>query len=512
MPQQVTAQRPIPNARLASRLALAVLVVGLPVGVLADGGVFTQTKHGSPTLGVQRDTSLPKGNCVQCHTNHGDNPLDFGLWTENDNNLCFTCHTAALRSYGGQTATALSGHATSLSTLNQAPVGRCVQCHNPHGATDTRGLFPNLAARPEEQVCYSCHGSSFRPQGAVDIETPSTKHYSHAVSSYERLHNDSAEFASVSTSPNPLLSGANRHVECGDCHNTHVGKTARRSDRSSNIGEVLLGSWGVRPVYGAAWMAAPSYVPERFQSTATEYESFLCFKCHSGYAFGNAAPYTSDGILETDTAMEVNPANPAYHNVTGQPAISVPTEDFVNGTARPPAYINQWEPNSAMACTDCHTSDPSSGSVRGTHGSNYAFALKKRFKAQASALDNTGSTGTQSDLCFDCHDWNTYGQGGSGTDTNFSKGSENLHRMSEHARAGCFQCHSAVPHGFKRKYMIAYVADGAPYYQSDPTNYVLKKGGIEAYQPAQGGGYTENNCKAGCHEGHQNSTPVNPLP
>lgn len=512
MPQQVSSPRTRVSASRPVRIWLAALVVAWPVGALADGGVFAQTKHGSPTLGVQRDLTLPKGNCVQCHTNHGDNPLDFGLWTINDNTLCFTCHSTALRSYSGQTGITLSGHATSLSTLNQIPVGRCVQCHNPHGAGDTRGPFPNLAARPEEQVCYTCHGTGFRPQGAVDIQTPSTKRYAHSVSSYERLHNDAAEFSSAATSPNPLLSGANRHVECEDCHNTHVGKTARRPDRSSNIGEVLLGSWGVRPVYGGAWMAAPSYIPERFQSTATEYESFLCFKCHSSYAFGNAAPYTSDGMLETDSAMEFNPANASFHNVTGQPSISVPTEAFVNGTARPPAYINQWDPKSAMACTDCHTSDPGSGGARGAHGSSYAFVLKKRFKAQAAASDNTGSAGTQSDLCFDCHDWNTYGSGGTGTDTNFSQGTDNLHRLAAHANAGCFQCHSAVPHGFKRKHMIAYVSDGAPYYQSDATNYVLTKGGIEAYQPALGGAYTQNNCKAGCHEGHQHSTPVNPLP
>jgi predicted CXXCH cytochrome family protein len=500
-------------ARLAGRACLLLAAIALPVSLFADGGFYTQTKHGSPTLGVQRDLAQPQGDCTQCHTSHGTNPQDFGLWVANDDNLCFTCHATEAGTYSGQTAYSQSGHSVSTVTFNQRPVGLCVQCHNPHGAGDSRGMFPKLTAQLEEKNCYTCHGSSLRPQGAQDIETPSRQRYGHAVANFERLHNDAAEFGSIGGRPNQFLSGASRHVECADCHNTHTGKTAPRLARSSNIGELMLGTWGVRPVFsGTAWIAPSSYVTERFQSTSTELESYLCFKCHSDYAWGNQAPYTADGMLESNNALEFNPNNPAYHNVTGQPELSVPSEDFVFGTASPPAYINQWGPNSAMACSDCHAGDPSTGDVQGSHGSMFSFLLKKRFKAQAGAIDNTGATGTQSDACFDCHDWNTYGQGGTGTATNFRKDTGNLHSLAGHAQAGCFQCHSAVPHGFKRKHMIVYVTDGAPYYQSDPINYTLQKGGIQAYSHQDGGAYTVNSCKAGCHDAHQTATPVNPLP
>lgn len=501
------------HGRRAWLAALLLAAVAVPVIVVADGGFYTQTKHGNPTTGVQRDSTLPSGSCTQCHIGHGQNPQDFGLWTTNDNTLCFSCHSNASGSYFGQTTYSLSGHSVSASSFNNRLVGRCVQCHNPHGAGDVRGAYANLTARLEEQVCFNCHGTGFKPQGAMDIQTQVNKRYSHAVANFQRLHDDTAEFNSVGVSPNPLLSGSSRHVECADCHDTHYARATAKPARSSNIGETLLGSWGVRPNYsGAAWQSPTSYVVERFQSTSTEYECYLCFKCHSNWSWGNAAPYTADGMIETNTAMEFSPANPAYHNVTGQPTSAVPTEDLVYGTANPPAYINQWSPNSAMACSDCHAGDPTSGNASGSHGSNYSFMLKKRFKAQAGAVDNTGRSGTQSDLCFDCHDWNTYGEGGNGNATNFRKDSDNLHRMSEHARAGCFQCHSAVPHGSKRKHMIVYVTDGLPYYQSDPINYSMKKGGIQAYSPANGGAYSENNCKAGCHDGHQHSNPANPLP
>ncbi|OFX17077.1 MAG: hypothetical protein A2Z18_00285 [Armatimonadetes bacterium RBG_16_58_9] len=514
MPFQVTKFKI--RSRFSRTVWAAGVVIALAVAsivVVADGGFYTQSGHGSATTGVQRDPALPRGSCVQCHTSHGQSLRDFGLWTVNDNNLCYTCHSNGVRTYFGQTTYSLSGHSVSSSSMNGRPVGRCVQCHNPHGAGDSGGMFAHLTGSIEEQNCFTCHGTGFKPQGAVDIQTQVNKRYAHRVGDFRRRHDDADESSTVAVDPNVLLSGAMRHVECMDCHNTHYGRHASRPSMSSNIGERLLGTWGLRPTYsGAAWTTPTSYLVERFQDTATKYEYQLCLKCHSNWAWGAAPPYTSDGVLESNIAVEINPSNPAYHNVTGQPAASVPSEDVVSGTADAPGFVGSWGPNSAMACSDCHSQDPSAGSIRGPHGSTYPFMLKKRFKAQAGASDNTGRSGTQSDLCFDCHDWNTYGEGGDGKRTNFRKENDNLHRKSDHARAGCFQCHAAVPHGFKRKHMIVYVSDGFPYYQSDPTNYGAEKGGIEAYAHAQDGSYKKSNCKAGCHHGHQQANPTNPLP
>jgi predicted CXXCH cytochrome family protein len=470
--------------------------IALPFAVIADGGYFAQTSHGNPTTGIQRDAALPRGDCAQCHVGHGQNPLDFGLWTANDNDVCFTCHADSLRSYLGQTIYNTSGHAVSSSSFDGRPVGRCVQCHNPHGAGDSGGMYDHLTARLEEQACFFCHGTGLRPPTALDIQTQMNKPYAHKAGDFQRKHDDNAESISVAVDPNPRLSGSNRHVECADCHNTHYARTNPRPAASSNIGEMLLGSWGVRPTYsGSPWTAPTTYAVERFQDTATKYEYYLCFKCHSNWAWGTTPPYTTDGTLETNTAIEFNPANPAYHNVTGQAASAVPSHDLVEGTANAPAYLSPWGPNSAMACSDCHAGDPSTGSVRGSHGSTYNYLLKKRFKAQAGASDNTGMSGTQSDLCFGCHDWNTYGPGASGTQTNYRKGTGNLHRKSEHAR-GCFQCHSAVPHGYQRKHMIVYVTDGPPYFAAGTR-------GILSWTHAAGGAYQKSNCTttSGCHGG-----------
>lgn len=469
-------------------LAIVLLAAAsMPIELIADNGYFAQTAHGNPTTGVQRDPAQPRGNCVQCHTGHGQDPQDFGLWTADDNNLCFTCHPNALRTYTGQTLYSACGHAVSTSTLNNQPVGRCVQCHNPHGAGDSRGVFPHSTARLEEQTCYACHGAGFRPTNALDIQTQTIKPYAHRVGNFERLHDDNAEFSSVAVNPNPLLSGANRHVECMDCHNTHFARGTARPAQSSNISEMQLGSWGVRPTYsGTPWTSPTSYVPLSFQDTATNYEYYLCLKCHSNWSWGTSAPYTTDGTQETNVAMEISPANPAYHNVTGQASLSVPAE--TGGT-----YLSPWTRGSAMACSDCHASDQAP-SIRGPHGSTYNFMLKKPFQAKQGLSGNTGTTGTQSHLCFSCHDWNTYGSG-NGNATNYTSNRRNLHLFVNHQTAnGCFQCHSVVPHGFKRKHMIVYVSDGPPY-------FIGGTNGIMSYTHAIPGQYSRQNCSttSGCH-------------
>lgn len=501
------------------RLTAWWLVLAIP-GVLfvaeqmlqADGGRFAGTAHGNSTTGVARNPDAPVGSCVQCHDGHGIT-RDYGLWTDNDNNLCFTCHANATHSYGGQLSYEGSGHDASMSTHNGRPVGLCVQCHTPHGAGDNLGTFTHLTVRREEGACYLCHAAATAPPGALDIETEAAKPFAHQVADYRMQHDDWTESNPVAVNPNPAFSGAGRHVECTDCHNPHFQKAAARPTASSNIGGILLGAWGIKPTFsGTAWSAPTAYQVQRFADTATNYEYYLCLKCHSDWAWGAVAPLSANGTPETSTALEISPANPAYHNLTGQAAVAVPTDDVVFGTATPPAYLAPWGPNSAMACSDCHATDTATGSPRGPHGSSFDFMLRKRFKAVAGAIDNTGTAGTRNDLCFTCHNWSTYGAGATGSATNFSKGTDNLHAKHADARAACFMCHAAVPHGFKRKHLIVYASDDAPYYLGDPINYAARQGGIQAYAPANGGGYTINNCKTGCHEGHQVVNPVNPLP
>ena len=263
---------------------------------------------------------------------------------------------------------------------------------------------------------------------------------------------------------------------------------------------MLLGAWGVRPIYGSTpWVTASSCEVVRFTDTTNYFEYHLCLKCHSDWAWGSLPPTTADFSTETNQAIEFNPNNPAYHNVTGQP--DAPAHDIVFGTSGPPAYINGWGPDLEMTCTDCHSSDGVGPS--GPHGSIYSYMLKKRFKAEAGALDNTGQPGTKGDLCFECHDPNTYLENATRLDTNFAKnnGDENLRKEHSDEEVGCFMCHAAVIHGFRRIHFIVYEADGPPCYKG-PTGE-----GLTAWVHNEERNYKGGDCTAACHDIHRNTNP-----
>lgn len=123
-----------------------------------------------------------------------------------------------------------------------------------------------------------------------------------------------------------------------------------------------------------------------------------------------------------------------------------------------------------MYCTDCHGSAvtsatsviPDGTSSWGPHGSNNNFLLK----APWTTATGTGST---NDLCFRCHNPNTY-TGSSGTRTGFwigrgSRGTGKDGHETHNAKIGsmkCNWCHIAVPHGWKNKAFLVNLNDVGP--------------------------------------------------
>src|SRR5205085_6800648 len=87
----------------------------------------------------------------------------------------------------------------------------------------------------------------------------------------------------------------------------------------------------------------------------------------------------------------LNPANASYHPVEAAGKNAIDAASFVNG----------WSSTKLVYCSDCHGSD--SAGPKGPHGSTYRGILKKAYAA--SSLPQ-GSVAT--DLCFDCHSYDTY--------------------------------------------------------------------------------------------------------
>jgi predicted CXXCH cytochrome family protein len=432
------------RARLLAVTAAVLVATGL-----AWAGAWPETKHGDPDTGVERVGTEPRGSCAQCHVQHGsrdgtptEGPFPFLLFAENDNALCATCHggEGAHQVYPGLAPYEASSHYQSSGMVWPGPTppsrpgsdaGKCVNCHDPHGKRDNRGILPALTTVREEGLCEECHDGSPGP----DVARQLRQAFTHPVRTYAERHD-----AGEGNVPTRFGIG-NRHAECVDCHNPHRSNRDAGSmppEASARLWgvsrvEVTNGAAGTRPVYR---YAGPGDI-----AFANEYE--VCFKCHSSW--------TAQAVGQDDLGLLLNPANPSYHPVEARGR---------NRNVDPLAFANGWSWDRLVYCSDCHGSDDLA--VRGPHGSSHRFILKARYDAVA-----TPSTMDPADLCFQCHSYTTYAdQGASAVEEGRSRFDHTGH-VGRHGYS-CFACHdthgSTVQRaliGVGRGTVVSYVQDAS---------------------------------------------------
>jgi hypothetical protein len=431
------------------------------------------------------------------------------------------------------------------SAHNRSNVGKvtpeCSSCHDPHGSAN-KSLVALTAYRPngagsiqhpnqvrndtaafssEEALCYACHNTQAaadcstgagchttgsRTMTAIDVETVFTA----AANTYKHPVATANEHSDTETAAD-LGPAGNRHSECADCHDPHAARAGLHTAADSKAGNALRGATGIKPNYpahdpanpahGGNWtaLASTDYTPERMTGEDTDFEAYVCFKCHSSYsgqpfsltaAQGNGRTYIS-----TDVAMEFNPSNQSEHNVLGQ-SVSMETAFIPNATSRTwtkpldsAFLVTGWTSNSKMTCTDCHTNN-SATAAKGPHGSSTPWMILTGY----TTWTNTSTFTTTTLICFKCH-------------TNLAT-SNKVH--DEHDTRGneggyCRYCHVKVPHGWKRPRLIGYTTDPQPY--ATIANGII---GIEdkSYTP---GGWGTGDCNAGCDTNrHPTQTPLWP--
>ncbi|MHB9010400.1 MAG: cytochrome c3 family protein, partial [Carboxydocellales bacterium] len=170
------------------------------------------------------------------------------------------------------------------------------------------------------------------------------------------------------------------------------------------------------------------------------------------------------------TSEFTNTADKARHVIAGTTSLAT------DGT-----YVRGYNKTSTLDCRGCHNA---------TSGTYYGRILVKPYTA------STGSSSTSSDLCFLCHDFRAYGNGGSYTSEAYSGFSladsrMNLHVIGDH-KGGCQMCHSTKPHA-----------------QTSREHFIVLKGEPNAGNSAQltkfihrtNKAYTKNSCSAGCGSG-----------
>lgn len=356
----------------------------------AMAGVYETTGHGNPQTGAMRDNAIPRGSCNQCHV-EGSKDLKYqkSLWRENDNGLCYACHREMNFSgiYPGLEVYETSNHRTDPRFVWPGPFppgrremgaqGKCLNCHNPHGRKDRYGVVPSHLVAREEELCLACHDGS---PAARDIARELRKPYSHPTRQGSDRH-------SAGEGGNPArysYLGGNRHAECSDCHNPHAAFSDPRtpvaplaSSRNSKVSRlrVMNGPPDSIPLY--------QYSPASDTSTPVlEYE--ICYKCHSSW--------TQQPPGQKDIARLFNTNNASFHPVEGQGR---------NPGINPSSFVAGMNAFTTIHCSDCHGSEDSN--LRGPHGSQFPKILRRAYEARS-----TSRMTTRDELCFLCHNFDTY--------------------------------------------------------------------------------------------------------
>lgn len=421
-------------------VVLSLLLAARPAG--PTGGVYPLTKHGSATTGVNRTPDWPIGSCEQCHLQHDSgSPNPFALFSANTNGLCYSCHTSASANgmFQNQAQYEASSHATSASMIWPGPdptvdpgappakrsgdAGKCVNCHTAHGYRDGTGLIPSQTFSREERLCIVCHDGS---PASKNVKAEFAKAYAHPALTVAGKHDAAEDGTPANYAASPTN---NRHAECVDCHNPHADRADTGPPTPPAASNLLLGVGRVAVTNGPAG-SVPTYTyrgPADL-SPALEYE--ICFKCHSSWT---TLPITTpSGGAPKDKALQFNVNNGSYHPVEGVGK---------NTTINSSAFVSPWVATSLMHCTDCHTSDATS--VRGPHGSVYNYLLKKDYRASSAQRAMA-----QTELCFDCHNYDTYANRSSGTAQGYSRFNPPTFLRGhtfhvDNRQQPCFACHES---------------------------------------------------------------------
>ena len=438
--------------------------------------------------------------CIECHNKDG--------W-ESDNK-----HRESLAEWDGLgdnpwhiDGQNVAGDQVAGGSTSTPKANGCESCHQPHG--NPNGNERLLKADGESEICMTCHNGNVSDNAdpTYNMQTYFDRTYTHMSlnASYDGKHSpmrDPVNHNVRETSYDSEAGGTStlddfRHAECQDCHNPHYAKKGVSpnpdadidvgwNNQGSNggttmeISPVLQGSWGVAPVWPSSWADVVSY--SDVEGVDFKYQYELCLKCHSYYAFGDDPPVEPHNVYATDygapydvltdQAKEFNPNNASYHPVA---AVGKNTFTMVDGTTGcaatawacdySAALLDNLTPDSTMGCSDCHSAPesttPAAPTVekdgpKGPHGSAVWPILFADYDA------TTGQSGTESHICFECHDSNVYGFPASANDwykTGFSDHAAGTNLHAKHVQLSdmpCMACHSGVPHGSENRALLIF--------------------------------------------------------
>jgi predicted CXXCH cytochrome family protein len=355
--------------------------------------------------------------CVSCHEKEG--------WTNSS-------HASSSARWNG------NGNDPWLNAdYDSVAENGCASCHRPHASAKGQRLLKHVF---EEDTCLVCHNGNV---ASTDVETELTKQYVHPVQDYTDVHDPVEDFSS---------GNAQKHVECGDCHNPHQVGGVSSPGPPSGVPGANRGVKGINSVGRSVSQAQDLYE--------------VCFKCHAGNNVKKNLPVTR-GINQLNTSMEFSPGNPSYHPVMA-PGVNPDV----------PSRSNIPNKQSRISCADCHNSDNPNG-PKGPHGSSFKHLLERNYTTSDFTDESSYSYG----LCYKCHDRNSIM-----SDESFTE--HKKHIVDQ--KTPCSACHD--PHGISS-------SQGNPINNSHLMNFdltIVRQNGLGRMEFVDQGRFA-GQCYLNCH-------------
>lgn len=361
-------------------------------------------------------TSTFNANCVKCHDDGQATTFQSGTYT-------FGTHWSSERRLAAGMGVTVTG-GTSAS-------GLCYKCHS-------------TVSNPNQATQQDYYGRSTMTTHATGVNVPFGLAYDHPIGANPTAHRS---FEGTVAGWN---NGANRHVECEDCHNPHAAtagvtdwptNAAKRTDNvAPPVSGSLKGVWGVdvnggsgsSDWTGGATTTGTPIAPTYTRLATSGFQWQLCLKCHSVYAWsGGTIPTVSfnlasqTGGKQTDIGTDFSPKNYAMHPIftrgKNQPATNL-NANWASSAGRrndlgttgglSNTFTDGWLSTSRVTCTDCHNNSDPTG-VAGVHGSANEWILKGRdpnikVTIAGGTVTYPNANSFAGNFCVNCHRGDVY--------------------------------------------------------------------------------------------------------
>ncbi|MDF1533163.1 MAG: carboxypeptidase regulatory-like domain-containing protein [Methanosarcinaceae archaeon] len=424
--------------------------------------------------GVSGEVDLPTAhndNCSLCHNNPA-----ITLPTSADCGYCHRSQTPNVDHHDNELsplhafevpAQCAGCHDMNLTQTHSTQSLNCNMCHKVHNNESGPYLFAdfanaasvegtncfvchdnaNITTLPTDKNCSSCHGSQLRTQHVNE----SSKHNSSTLTD--------GCITCHKTNYLPDLH-KNEGYDCNTCHNNANTSRINWNNATSSCDSCHTLHGDLTVVH-------------------TTTESTGCIKCHDASVLT-----THDEVCSTchgNPLIPTLPDTPECTNCHGANAL-VPAHNFQSGNSYHPtevvgtndiissqAFVNGWSASSITGCDDCH----------GDRGADGLIKLLNPYPERYPDGNHNGQS--SSDLCFNCHNYNTYA-GNLNSNSNFvGDGGKNLHpgNYGHHGDFGCYVCHDVHTSTNRRlitdrvdpktgdKWMTSWVQNSGSYNKND---------------------------------------------